>query len=51
MLPPVCHLVEILHGVIYTAILEARVDDVSVSVHVRKHRLALHLFEELLGLC
>jgi hypothetical protein len=45
MLPPVCHLVEILHGVLDTTSLEARVDDVGVGVHVGKHRLALHLLE------
>jgi hypothetical protein len=37
VLPPVCHFVEILHDVIHTTSLEARVDEVSVGVHVRKH--------------
>jgi hypothetical protein len=50
MLPPIRHLVEVLQRVIYTAFLEARVDHVSVGVHIRKHRPALHLRKELFRL-
>jgi hypothetical protein len=48
--PPIGHLVEILHDVVHTTGLKARVDEVGVGVHVRKHRLALHLLKELLCL-
>ena len=50
MLPPICHFIEILHGIFHTAFLEARVDKVSIGVHIWKDRLGLHLFKELLCL-